>query len=71
MTKAQQDAMKAKLQGKRAAGQTTASQTGSGFSDYVAGSQNKLVTNPDGSTSMKKLQRESIDFYSNFLGQKL
>ena len=71
MTKAQQDAMKAKLQGKRAAGQTTASQTGSGFSDYVAGSQNKLVTNPDGSTSMKKLQRESINFYSNFLGQKL
>ena len=71
MSQAQQDAMKAKLKGKRAAGQTTASQTGSGFSDYVAGSQNKLITNPDGSTSMKKLQRESIDFYSNFLGQKL
>lgn len=71
MTQAQQDAMKAKLQGKRAAGQTTTSQTGSGFKDYVGGSQNKMTTNPDGSTSIKKLQRESVDFYSSFLGQNL
>jgi hypothetical protein len=71
MTQAQQAAMKAKLQGKRAAGQTTASQTGSGFKDYVGGSQNKIVVNPDGSTSLKKLQRESLEFYSNFLGRNL
>lgn len=71
MTAAQQAALKARLQGKRAAGQTTASQTGSGFKDYVGGSQNKIVVNPDGSTSMKKLQRESLEFYSNFLGRNL
>jgi hypothetical protein len=71
LTKAQQDAMKAKLQGKREAGKSIATQTSGSFKDYVGGSQNTLVTNPDGSTSMKKLQRESIDFYSNFLGQKL
>jgi hypothetical protein len=71
LTPQQIAAKKAEIQGKRAAGQTTASQTGSGFKDYVGGSQNKLTTNPDGSTSMKKLQRESVDFYSRFLGQKL
>jgi hypothetical protein len=71
MTQAQQAAMKARLQGKRAAGQTTASQTGTGFKDYVGGSQNKIVVNPDGSTSLKKLQRESLEFYSNFLGRNL
>ena len=71
LTPQQIAAKKAEIQGKRAAGQTTASQTGSGFKDYVGGSQNKLTTNPDGSTSMKKLQRESVDFYSSFLGQKL
>jgi hypothetical protein len=70
MTQAQQDAMKAKLQGQRQAGKTTASQTGAGFKDYVGGSQNKLTTNPDGSTSMTKLQRESV-IYSNFLGQMI
>ena len=68
MTAAQQAALKAKLQGQRQAGKTTATQTGSGFKDYVGGSQNKLVTNPDGSTSMQKLQRESVEFRSNFLG---
>jgi len=71
LTPQQIAAKKAEIKGKRAAGQTTASQTGSGFKDYVGGSQNKLTTNPDGSTSMKKLQRESVDFYSRFLGQKL
>lgn len=68
LSPAQQAAMKAKLQGQRQAGKTTAAQTGSGFKDYVGGSQNKLTTNPDGSTSMKKLQRESVKFRSNFLG---
>jgi hypothetical protein len=71
MTAAQQAALKAKLQGQRQAGKTTASQTGSGFKDYVGGSQNKIVVNPDGSTSLKKLQRESVEFYSNFLGRNL
>jgi len=64
LTPQQIAAKKAELQGKRAAGKTTATQTGSGFKDYVGGSQNKLITNPDGSTSMKKLQREST--YYNF-----
>ena len=71
MTAAQQAALKAKLQGQRQAGKTTATQTGSGFKDYVGGSQNKLVTNPDGSTSMQKLQRESVEFRSNFLGMMI
>jgi len=64
LTPAQQNALKDKLKGQRGAGKTTATQTGSGFKDYVSGSQNKLITNPDGSTSMKKLQRESN--YYNF-----
>jgi hypothetical protein len=60
--------MKAKLQGKRAAGQTTASQTGSGFKDYVGGSQTKLTgADAQGNPVFKKLQRESVAF-SNFLG---
>jgi hypothetical protein len=68
LTQAQQDAMKAKLQGKRAAGQTTASQTGSGFKDYVGGSQTKLTgADAQGNPVFKKLQRESVAF-SNFLG---
>ena len=71
MTAAQQAALKAKLQGQRQAGKTTATQTGSGFKDYVGGSQNKLVTNPDGSTSMQKLQRESVEFRSKFLGMMI
>jgi len=64
LTAQQQADKKAELLGKRGAGKTTATQTGSGFKDYVGGSQNKLITNPDGSTSMKKLQREST--YYNF-----
>ena len=67
LTAAQQAAKKAEILGRRGAGTTTASQTGSGFKDYVGGSQNKMTTNPDGSTTMNKLQRESVGF-SNFLG---
>ena len=48
LTPQQIAAKKKELQGKRAAGKTTATQTGSGFKDYVGGSQNKLITNPDG-----------------------
>jgi hypothetical protein len=68
LTQAQQDAMKAKLQGQRAAGKTTASQTGSGFKDYVGGSQTKLAgADASGAPVFKKLQRESVGF-SKFLG---
>ena len=56
------------MQGKRAAGKTTASQTGSGFKDYVGGSQEKMAgVDASGAPVFKKLQRESVGF-SNFLG---
>jgi len=72
LTPQQIAAKKAEIQGKRAAGQTTASQTGSGFKDYVGGSQTKLTgADKQGNPVFKKLQRESVDFYSRFLGQKL
>ncbi len=68
MTQAQQDALKAKLQGQRQAGKTTATQTGSGFKDYVGGSQTKLAgADASGAPVFKKLQRESVAF-SKFLG---
>jgi hypothetical protein len=68
MTQAQQDALKAKLQGQRQAGKTTATQTGSGFKDYVDGSQTKLAgADASGAPVFKKLQRESVAF-SKFLG---
>ena len=67
LTQAQQDAKKAELKGKRSAGKTTASQTGSGFKDYVGGSQTKLVgADKTGAPVYKKLNRESVGF-SNFL----
>jgi len=68
MTQAQQDALKAKLQGQRQAGKTTATQTGSGFKNYVDGSQTKLAgADASGAPVFKKLQRESVAF-SKFLG---
>ena len=68
LTQAQQDAMKAKLQGQRQAGKTTATQTGSGFKDYVGGSQEKMAgVDASGAPVFKKLQRESVAF-SKFLG---
>jgi hypothetical protein len=68
MTQAQQDAMKARLQGQRAAGKTTASQTGAGFKNYVGGSEEKMTgVDASGAPVFKKLQRESVAF-SNFLG---
>ena len=67
LTQTQQDAKKAELKGKRLAGKTTASQTGSGFKDYVGGSQTKLVgADKTGAPVFKKLNRESVGF-SNFL----
>ena len=56
LTKAQQDAKKAELQGKRAAGKT-AGTAASGFGDYVkAASSEKIVgANADGSPKIKKI----------------
>lgn len=72
LTKAQQDAMKAKLQGKRAAGQTTASQTGSGFKDYVGGSGERMTgVDASGAPVYQKIQREGVEFRSNFLGMMI
>jgi hypothetical protein len=71
MTPAQQAALKDKLQGQRQAGKTTATQTGSGFKDYVGGSQEKMAgVDASGAPVFKKLQRESVGF-SNFLGMAI
>ena len=68
LTSQQIAAKKAELQGKRAAGKTTATQTGSGFKDYVAGSQTNMVgADATGAPVFKKTQRESVGF-SSFLG---
>jgi len=67
MTQAQQNAMKAKLQGQRVAGKTTASQTGSGFKNYVAGSEEKMTgVDASGAPVFKKLQRESVELKHTF-----
>ena len=72
MTKQQQDAMKARLAGQRAAGASTAAQTGSGFNNYVAGSGERMTgVTPQGAPVFKKIQRESVKFYSNFLGKTI
>jgi hypothetical protein len=72
MTQAQQDAMKAKLQGQRAAGKTTASQTGAGFKNYVGGSGERMTgVDASGAPIYQKIQRESVDFRSNFLGMMI
>lgn len=63
-----QNALKARLK----AGQGAGAKTGGGFKDYVGGSQTKLTgADAQGNPVFKKLQRESVDFYSSFLGQKL
>jgi hypothetical protein len=73
LTQAQQDAMKARLQGQRAAGKTTASQTGSGFNQYVQGGGGSTLAGADaqGNPVFKQnVQREDIAecvFYSKFL----
>jgi len=71
MTAAQQAALKAKLQGQRQAGKTTASQTGSGFSDYVKGGGGSTMAGADaqGNPIFKQnVARESVEFHSKFLG---
>lgn len=63
LTPQQITAKKAEIQGKRTAGKTTASQTGSGFKDYVAGSGQRIQgANPDGSPKVVTINRESREW---------
>jgi hypothetical protein len=72
LTKAQQDAKKAELLGKRQAGKTTATQTGGGFKDYVGGSGERMTgVDASGAPIYQKIQREGIEFRSNFLGMMI
>lgn len=62
-------AKKAELKGRRAAGTSMAGQTGSGFKDYVAGSGERMTGVDDtGAPVFKKINRESVEFHSRFLG---
>ncbi len=69
--KAQQAALKARLQGQRAAGKSVATQTGSGFKDYVGGSPNYKGFDPQGNPIPNKVMRENVEFYSRFLGKNI
>ena len=62
LSQAQQDAMKAKLQGKRAAGKTAGTTT-SGFKDYTkaASSQRIVGANPDGSPKIQQIKASKIN----------
>lgn len=72
MTAAQQAALKAKLQGQRQAGKTTATQTGSGFKNYVGGSGERMTgVDASGAPVYQKIQREGVEFRSNFLGMMI
>jgi hypothetical protein len=74
MTQAQQDALKAKLQGQRQAGKTVASQTGSGFNQYVQGGGGSTLAGADaqGNPVFKQnVKREDVQFESKFLGMML
>lgn len=75
LTKAQQDAMKAKLQGKRAAGKT-AGTAPSGFNQYTkdASSQRIVGANPDGSPKIQTIKASKINLGNNLsetLAQKI
>jgi hypothetical protein len=68
--KAQQAALKARLQGQRAAGKSMATQTGGGFNQYVRGGGGQKLAGADaqGNPVFKQnVQRESVG-YSKFLG---
>ena len=72
LTPQQIAAKKAELQGKRAAGKTTATQTGGGFKDYVGGSGERMTgVDASGAPVYQKIQRESVEFRSNFLGMMI
>ena len=68
--KAQQAALKARLQGQRSAGKSMATSTGSGFNQYVQGGGGQKLAGADaqGNPVFKQnVQRESVG-YSKFLG---
>jgi hypothetical protein len=67
--KAQQAALKAKIQADRAAGTNLAAQTGTGFNDYVAGGKG-FTAGPNGEP-VQKVAREGLELYSRFLGRVL
>jgi hypothetical protein len=74
LTAQQQAAKKAELLGKRAAGKTTASQTGSGFNQYVQGGGGSTLAGADaqGNPVFKQnVKRESYEFESKFLGRMI
>jgi hypothetical protein len=72
MTAAQQAALKAKLQGQRQAGKSIATQTSGSFKDYVGGSGETMTgVDASGAPIYKKIQRESVEFRSNFLGMMI
>jgi hypothetical protein len=77
LTKAQQDAMKARMQGQRSAGKNLAGQTGGGFKQYVDGGGGQTLNGADaqGNPVFKQnVQREDIAesvFFSNFLGANI
>jgi hypothetical protein len=63
LTPQQQNAMKARLQGQRSNNKTTATQTGTGFKNYVAGSGQRIQgANPDGSPKVVTVNRESREW---------
>lgn len=70
-----QNALKARLK----AGQGAGAKTGGGFNQYVQGGGGQTLAGADANgnpvfkqnVKREDIQREGIDFYSNFLGQKL
>ena len=72
LTKAQQDAKKAELLGKRAAGKSVATSTGGGFSNYVQGGGGERIVGADAQGNVvtkKNVAREgAYQFESKFLG---
>jgi hypothetical protein len=67
--KAQQAATKARIQMQRAGGASTATKTGTGFKDYVAGGKG-FTAGPNGEP-VQKVAREGLELYSRFLGRVL
>ena len=62
-------AKKAELKGRRQAGTSTATAGGSGFKDYVGGSGERFQgADAQGNPVFKKINRESVEFHSRFLG---
>jgi hypothetical protein len=71
---ANQAALKAKLQGQRAAGKSFAQKTGGGFNDYVQGGGGQTLAGADkqGNPVFKQnVKREDVQFESKFLGMMI